>query len=100
MPEVEIEDETAAETSSRESPDSQKVFLNPTTRHTLLTDLVNGSYNTDVINNGNKGSGGSSSSKGATTNKVAVSVGDTQQTTKPNSMTVATRDGCNRLNSV
>lgn len=94
MPEVEIEDETTTEATAADttdSPDSQKIFLNPTTRDTLLTDLVNGSYNVDVIN-GSKGSGSGESKD--TSNKQIVATAQSQ-TVKPN-MTVA----CNRLNSV
>lgn len=99
MPEVEMDDEATEANSNpetSESPDSHKVFLNPTTRDTLLTDLVNGSYNRDVIN----GSKGSVINKNQS-NKQLVAASQ-QQTVKPN-MTVATRDAslaCNRLNSV
>lgn len=101
MPEVEIEDEATTETNNpdtSESPDSQKVFINPTRRDTLLTDLVNGSYNSDVIK-GSKGSGNVSNKNASNKQIVATSQ---PQTVKP-SMTVATRDpslACNRLNSV
>lgn len=100
MPEVEIEDETTREASgvdTTESPDSQKVFLNPTTRDTLLSDLVNGSYNTDVI----KGSMGSTGNDRKETAKKQIVAASQSQASKP-SMTVATRDpslACNRLNS-
>lgn len=102
MPEVEIEDETTREANAAvdttESPDSQKVFLNPTTRDTLLSDLVNGSYNTDVI----KGSKGSANNdRKETVKKQIVATSQSSQATKP-SMTVATRDpslAYNRLNS-
>lgn len=101
IPEVDLEDESTEATNSRdtsESPEAQKVFLNPTTRDTLLTDLVNGSYNRDVI----KASKGSSSNTKDTSADKQIVTTSQAQTTKPN-MTVATRDpaiGFNRLNSV
>lgn len=83
------------------------MFLNPTTRDTLLSDLVNGSYNTDVIN-GSKGSGGdkketSSSSSSSLSSSDKQIVATSQSETEKPSMTIATRDptlALNRLNSV
>lgn len=78
---MEIEDEAAPDAT--ESQDSQKVFLNPSTRDTLLSDLVNGSYNAEVI----KGSKGSGSRDGTSKQVAAVP----QAQPKANT-TVATRD--------
>lgn len=99
MTDVDIEDDTtqegpssSSELASAETSSAQKVFLNPTTRDTLLSDLVNGSYNASAIN-GNKS---------VTREENAGRAETTQPEAKP-SMAVATREQaappCNRMNS-
>lgn len=68
---------------SNETVPSQKVFLNPTSGDALLSNLVNGSYNTEVLNPKNGKNDNDS-------DVVSESLNNAMSNT--NNLTVATRD--------
>lgn len=77
--------------------DAQRVFLNPTAQDTMLSNLLNGSYNTSALS-GNKGIG-NSGKREQEKEQPALSPSNAENS----NMAVATRDPMmtiNRLNSV
>lgn len=84
-------------TNDKLDTDAQRIFLNPTAQDTMLSDLLNGSYNTSALN-GSKASG-NSTKKDQEKEQPALSPNNTDNS----NMAVATRDPMltiNRLNSV
>lgn len=77
------------------SQNNEKIFLNPTSRDTLLTNLINGSYNVNIINGKNQEQqNDTKKSCIETNNKKGNVINNNESDVKPlnNDMTVATRD--------
>lgn len=80
----ELSEENLINFQSETSQSNEKVFLNPTARDTLLSNLVNGSY-TNILN----GKNSKKSNNNTTGNTSAILADNTGNNTN---MTVATRD--------
>lgn len=87
------DNETAEENlinlQSETSRNNEKIFLNPTTRDTLLTNLINGSY-TNALNGKNAGRRGS-------TDEASEKTNESEKNARKHELTVARRDS--RINS-
>ncbi|KAJ8955404.1 hypothetical protein NQ318_003502 [Aromia moschata] len=92
MSDNDLVEESINDLQSNANQANEKVFLNPTARDTLLSNLVNGSYNSNILNGKNSkkiNNGGTENASNMMTNVVPGNNSD---------MTVATRDI--RINNV
>lgn len=99
---VDLQNKTANDLVAAEL-NAEKVFLNPTTQDTLLSNLINGSYNTMVLNSGKGPPNGNKKTEEKKTKSKQNQISVHQESGDSNDMTVATRDpamALNRLNSV
>ncbi|XP_018573160.1 heat shock factor protein isoform X2 [Anoplophora glabripennis] len=82
----ELTEENLTDLQSNTSQSNEKVFLNPTARDTLLTNLVNGSYNSNILNGKNSKKTSNNTTSNASAVLTDINTGNNTD------MTVATRD--------